>query len=106
MNYVFGGLARELEYKSIKPNKKTLEKLEDMTDVLVDFEEPNGDIAGMDYDVKPGVCEIYVRCPELVVKSREDRKLLEAIGMADKFEFRCTSVDSREEILLTLTVNV
>lgn len=110
MNYVFGGLVREFEYKNVKPTQKVLDKLEDMTDILVDFEEPSGDSAeidSIDYDVKPEACEIYVKCPELVIKTPEDRALLEAIEMADKFEFkRIVEYDEGDGILLTLTVNM
>lgn len=109
MNYVFGGLVREFEYKNVKPTQKVLDKLEDMTDILVDFEEPGGDTAEIDridYDVKPEACEIYVKCPELVIKTQEDRALLEAIGMADRFEFKRMVEYDEDGILLTLTVNM
>lgn len=106
MNYIFGSFTRELEHQGVVLKQSDLDRLEDMSDILVDFEEPNGGITDIDYDVKPGVCKIIVRCPELVIRHSEDRVLYDVIEMADEFEFRQVSGDEEDEIQLTLTINV
>ena len=106
MNYIFGSFVRELEHQGVVLKQSDLDRFEDMSDILVDFESPNGDITSIDYDIKPGACKIIVRCPELVIRHSEDRTLYAVIEMADKFEFRQVAGEEEDEIQLTLTINV
>lgn len=106
MNYIFGSFVRELEHQRDILKQSDLDRFEDMSDILVDFESPNGDITSIDYNIKPGACEIIVRCPELVIRHSEDRTLYAVIEMADKFEFRQVAGEEEDEIQLTLTINV
>lgn len=106
MNYIFGSFVRELEYQGVVLKRSDLDRFENMSDILVDFESPNGDITSIDYDIKPGVCEIIVRCSELVIRHSEDRALYDVIEMADKLEFRQVTGEKEDETQLTLTINV
>lgn len=106
MNYVFGSMMRELEYKGVNATRSALERLEDISDTLVGFESSSEMITDIDYDIEPGVCKIYVICPELIIRSADDVAMYEAIEMADKFEFKQVVGDEEEKICLTLTVNI
>jgi len=108
MNYIFGSFVRELEYQGIIPKQSDLDRIEDMSDILVGFEGSNENInvTDIDYSVEPGVCKIIVQCPEIVIKYQEDRDLYDVIEMADKFEFRQVAGEGEGEIQLTLTINV
>lgn len=105
MNYIFGSFIRELGYKNITLKQSDLDRFEEMSDILVEFESSGSEITDIDYDVEPGVCKIIVRCPELIIRHSEDRALYNAIEMADKFEFRQITGDEDGEIQLTLTIN-
>lgn len=107
MNYLFGSMQREFEYKNVEVGKEKLDRIEELTDILTDLEETMG-FEDVDYDIAQGECAITAICDELVVRTTEDRALYDAIEMADRFSCKQISIPDAEDngISITLIVNV
>lgn len=113
MNYLFGSLLREIEYQNVTVPKDKLDRLEEISDILVRVEEPF-ETAELDYDVYPDRCDLTLICPEIVIKEPEEREFYDAVELADRFI--CKANDDVETdglvcltedmIVLRFTVNI
>lgn len=107
MNYLYGSMQREFEYKNVNVSNEKLELIEKMTDILTEL----GDTMGfdeLDYEVNQGECELTIICNELIIRTAEDRALYDVIEMADSFSCKQVPMPDIKDfgISITLAVNI
>lgn len=106
MNYLFGSMQREFEYKDVKPKQDKLDVIEEISDALVELEETLN-IKELDYNVFRDACEIIVICDELVVRSTEERLLYEVLEKSDRFTCKQANRDpATEDCMISLTLKI
>lgn len=112
MDSFFDDIMAGLAEKGIKTGTDTDERIERITDSLMSFfaddlyiDSTNFDFAiYIDTDVKLYL-DIVVLCPEIIVRTKNDREFYKAIEEADRFAFSDQG-DEGDGIMLVLTVKL
>lgn len=112
MDSFFDDIMAGLAEKDIETSADTDERIERITDTLMDFFADDLYIDSTSYDFAIYVdtdtelyLDIVVLCPEIVVRTKRDREFYKVIEEADRFTFSDQG-DKEDGIMLVLTVKL